>query len=349
MKTTLLAAAATALLSTSALAQDSCPNRGQLDTIYCDANNDLVADVPTDPTKQKDPSTLIFAWSPTENPAVYKSIYEPIMTHMGLCTGKRIVFFNVHSNSAQIEAQRAGRLHIALYATGAVGFAVNMAGGVPFVGMGNKDGVGGYQVYAIVKADSPYKTLADLKSKKVAHVSPSSNSGNLAPRVFFAEQGLKPDEDYKPLMSGGHDKSILGVSLGDYDAAAVASDIYERMAARGQVKAENIRIIWKSEVFPTTGFVMSHDLKPELQKKITDCMVSYTFSEEIKKEYAGNDRFLPISYKDTWKPIREVAERSGTPYNRAAYEAQVKRDAEAAAKKAAEDAAKRATPAAPKP
>jgi phosphonate transport system substrate-binding protein len=344
-KTMFLAAAAAMLLTTTAMAQDACPNRGQLDTIYCDANNDLVADVPADPAKQKDPSALIFAWSPTENPAVYKSIYEPIMTHMGTCTGKRIVFFNVHSNSAQIEAQRAGRLHIALYATGAVGFAVNMAGGVPFVGMGNAQGVGGYQVYAIVKADSPYKTLADLKGKKVAHVSPSSNSGNLAPRVFFAEQGLKPDDDYKPLMSGGHDKSILGVALGDYDAAAVASDIYERMAARGQVKADQLRIIWKSENFPTTGFVMSHDLKPDLQKKITDCMVSYPFSEEIKKEYAGNDRFVPISYKDTWRPIREVAEKSGTPYNRAAYDAQVKRDAEAAAKKAADEAAKAAAPA----
>lgn len=345
---TLLAVAATAALSTSALAQDACPNRGQLDTIYCDANNDMVADVPSDPARQKDPSTLIFAWSPTENPAVYKNIYDDIMAHMSTCTGKRMVFFNVQSNSAQIEAQRAGRLHIALYATGAIGFSVNMAGGVPFVGMGSEKGIGGYQVYAIVKASSPYKTLADLKGKKVAHVSPSSNSGNLAPRVFFPEAGLKPDDDYKPMMSGGHDKSILGVSLGDYDAAAVASDIYDRMTARGQVKAEDLRIIWKSEVFPTTGFVISHDLKPELSQKITQCMVSYTFSDALKKEYAGNDRFLPITYKDTWKSIREVAEKSGTPYNRAAYEAQVKRDAEAAAKKAAEEAAKAATPA-PKP
>ena len=29
-----------------AQAQDACPNRGQLDTQYCDANNDLVADTP---------------------------------------------------------------------------------------------------------------------------------------------------------------------------------------------------------------------------------------------------------------------------------------------------------------
>jgi phosphonate transport system substrate-binding protein len=190
-------AAVFALMATGATAQDSCTHRGQLDTIYCDANNDMVADTPTDLAKQRDPSTLVFAWSPTESPAVYKSIYEPIMNHLQSCTGKRISFFNVHSNSAQIEAQRAGRMHVALYATGAIGFAVNMAGGVPFIGMGNAQGVGGYQVYAIVKANSPFTKLSDLKGKKVAHVSPTSNSGNLAPRVFFTEQGLTPDTDYK--------------------------------------------------------------------------------------------------------------------------------------------------------
>ncbi len=94
----------------------------------------------------------------------------------------------------------------------------------------------GYTLIAIVKADSPYKTLADLKGKRVAHTSPSSNSGNLAPRVFFPENGLVPDTDYKPVFSGGHDKSVLGVARGDYDMAAVASDVYDRIVARSDVK-----------------------------------------------------------------------------------------------------------------
>jgi phosphonate transport system substrate-binding protein len=37
--------------------------------------------------------------------------------------------------------------------------------------------------------------------------------------------------------------------------------------------------------------------------------------------------------------VRDVAEKSGTPYNKAAYEAEAKREAEAAAKRAAEAAA----------
>ena len=316
-------------------AQDTCPNRGQLDTLYCDADNDLVADTPTDPAKLKDPSTLIFSYAPVENPAVYQTVYQPLLDRIASCTGKKVVYYSAQSSTAQIEAMRSGRLHISSYSTGAVGFAVNMAGAVPFVVMGSDKAVAGYQVQAIVRADSPYKVLADLKGKKVAHVAPSSNSGHLAPKVMFPEQGLTPDTDYKPLMSGGHDKSIFGVVSGDYDMAPVASDILDRMLARGDVKADAIRIIWKSEVFPTLNVTYAHDLKPELQVAIRKCFEEFRFPESMQKEYKGFDRFLPMTYKDTWKPLRDVAEKSGTPYNRVAYEAQKKKDAEADAKKAA--------------
>jgi phosphonate transport system substrate-binding protein len=318
-----------------AAAQDACSNRGQLDTLYCDADNDLVADTPKDPAKLKDPSTLIFSYTPVENPAVYQIVYQPLLDRIAGCTGKKVVYYNAQSSTAQIEAMRSGRLHISSYATGAVGFAVNMAGAVPFVLMGNDKGVAGYQVQAIVRAESPYKTLADLKGKKVAHVAPSSNSGHLAPKVMFPEQGLTPEVDYKPVMSGGHDKSILGVVSGDYEMAPVASDILDRMLARGDVKADALRIIWKSALFPTLNVTYAHDLKPELQATIRTCFEEFRFPEKMKAEYQGYDRFLPMNYKDMWKPLRDVAEKSGTPYNKAAYEAQQKRDAEAQAKKAA--------------
>ncbi|MBK9080556.1 MAG: phosphate/phosphite/phosphonate ABC transporter substrate-binding protein [Rhizobiales bacterium] len=349
--TMLRAAAAASLIVCAAptQAQDNCANRGQLDTNYCDANGDLVADAPTDPAKLKDPSALIFAYSPVENPAVYQTVYQPFMDHLQSCTGKKIVYYPVQNNAAQIEAMRSGRLHISGFATGVVGFAVNLAGAVPFAVIGSDKGVSGYKLFALVRADSPYKTLAELKGKKVAHTSPSSNSGNLAPRVFFPEQGLKPDDDYKVLMSGGHDKSVLGVASRDYDMAPVASDVYERMVQRGAAKGDEFRVIWESETFPTSSWSMPHDLKPELAAKISSCFMDYKWSDGLKKEYTGQDRFLPMTYKDTWRPIREVAEKSGTPYNKTAYEAQVKREAEAAAKKAAEDAAKAAQPAAPKP
>jgi phosphonate transport system substrate-binding protein len=322
----------------TAMAQE-CKNRGQLDTLYCDENNDLVADVPTDPKKLRDPSTLVFAYTPVEDPAVYQNVFKPLTDFLAQCTGKRVIYYPVQSNSAEIEAMRSGRLHVAGFSTGPTGFAVNMAGAVPFAAKGTEKGPQGYHLLSIVKRDSPYQKLADLKGKRVAHTSPSSNSGHLAPLVLYPPEGLKPNEDYKPLMSGGHDKSALGVASGDYDMAGVASDVFERMITRGTLKADDYRIIFASPLFPTSSFAHAHDLHPDLSKKIRACFFAFDFPPSMRKEFNGDDRFFPITYKDAWKVVREIAEGSGTPYNKAAFEAEAKREAEALAKKQQEQAA----------
>ncbi len=318
--------------SGSAAAQE-CTNRGQLDTLYCDENNDLVADAPTDPRKWKDPGTLVFAYTPVEDPAVYQNVFKPFTEYLGQCTGKRVIYYPVQSNTAEIEAMRSGRLHVAGFSTGPTGFAVNLAGAVPFAAKGTEQGPQGYHLISLVKAGSPYQKLSDLKGKRVAHTAPSSNSGHLAPLVLYPPEGLKPNEDYRPLMSGGHDKSALGVLSGDYDMAGVASDVFERMVTRGTVKLADYRIIYKSPIFPTSSFAHAHDLKPDLAKKLTDCFFAFRFPEAMQKEFNGDDRFFPITYRETWKVVREIAEGSGTPYNKAAYEAEGKREAETLAKK----------------
>lgn len=340
LRTVLIAAAGLAMSLLPAAAQDNCSNRGQLDALYCDADNDLVADTPADAARLKDPGTLIFAYSAVEAPQVYMKTFQPLMDALTQCTGKKVTYFPANSATALIEAMRSGRLHIADFSTGAVGFAVNMAGAVPIVSFATDKGIFGYKVAAMVRADSPYKALADLKGKRVAHVAPSSNSGHLAPLVLFPAEGLKPIDDYKPLMSGGHDKSVLGVMRGDYDMAPVASDILERMISRGEVKGSDVRLIFESQVFPTASFSIAHDLKPDLAKAIKSCMLAYRMPPEMSAQFNGVDRFTAITYKETWAPIREIAEKSGTPYNKAAYEARLKREAEAAAKKAAEEAAR---------
>ena len=59
----------------------------------------------------------------------------------------------------------------------------------------------------------------------------------------------------------------------------------------------------------------------------------------MQKEFGGDDRFLPITYQKDWAVVRDVAEKSGTPYNKAAYDAEAKREADAQAKKQQESAA----------
>ncbi len=184
----------------------------------------------------------------------------------------------------------------------------------------------------IVRKDSPFQKLSDLKGKRVAHTTPSSNSGNLAPRALFAAEGLVPDKDYKPLFSGKHENSISGVAAGDYDAAPIAHDILVRMAERGVVKADDFRVIWKSANFAPGGLSMVHDLAPALEKKIRECTYAFRYPPEMQKGFQGADRWLPIDYKKDWELVRRVAKESGQSFNRTSFDREKAR-AEAAKKK----------------
>ncbi len=325
-----------AALPFAALAQDACKNRGELDALYCDDNGDLVADTPRESGKLKNPSTIVFTYTPVEDPAVYENVFKPFTDHLSKCTGKRVVFYQVQSNAAEIEAMRSGRLHVGGFSTGPTNYAVNLAGAVPFAVKGNEKELQGYQLIFLVRKDSPYQKLGDLKGKKVAHVQPSSNSGNLAPRALFPKEGLVPDQDYKVLYSGKHDQTVMGVLSGDYDGGPVASDVFKRMVDRGQVKADDFRIIYRSQTFPTSSFAYAHDLEPKLRDTLLKCFYDYRFTPEMQKAFDGADRFFPINYKEHWAIVRQVADSSGEKFNKAAFENLQKREAEAAAKKAAE-------------
>jgi len=319
-------------------AQNDCKNRGDLDVQYCDENKDLVADPPKDAKRFKNPNTLVFTYTPVEDPAVYEQAFKPFTDHLAKCTGKRVVFFQVQSNAAEIEAMRSGRLHVGGFSTGPTAFAVNIAGAVPFAVKGNEKEFQGYNLIVIVKKDSPYQKLADLKGKKFAHTSPSSNSGHMAPLALFPAQGLTPDKDYKILFSGKHDSSVMGVNSGDYDGAAVASDVYHRMGTRGQINEDNFRIIYRSQKFPTSSFSYAHDLEPKFRDQMLKCFYDYRFTPEMVKTFDGADRFVPVTYLKEWEVVRKVAEGSGESFNRAAYEKESARE-EAARKRVAEEKA----------
>lgn len=299
----------------AAHAQD-CP-RGDLDKAYCDRNGDLVADTPADPKLLVDPPTLIFSYTPVEDPAVYTKVWDGFIKHLEKTTGKKVVFFPVQSNAAEIEAMRSGRLHIAGFNTGSNPIAVNCAGFVPFAIMAGKDGAFGYEMEIIVPADSAIKTPADIKGKKLAFTSPTSNSGFKAPSALLeSEFKLVAKRDYEPVFSGKHDNSVLGVANKDYDAAAIANEVMFRMFDRKVVDKAKIRTVYKSETFPTTGYGVAHNLNPKLVEKIKEGFFTFNWEgSALQTEFKGNDKFAPITYKKDWNVIRKIDAASGVKYS----------------------------------
>lgn len=317
--TKLAGAASVAALLAGLIAATPAQAEFKLDSRYTDADGDLIADIPTDPAQQIDPSTLIFAYTPVEDPAVYAEAWADFLTHMESVTGKKVQFFPVQSNAAQIEAMRAGRLHIAGFNTGSNPLAVACAGFRPFTMMASADGSFGYEMEIITYPGSGIEKPEDIKGKTLAFTAETSNSGFKAPSALLkAEYGLVAGTDYEPAFSGKHDNSVLGVANKDYPAAAIANSVMGRMIEREVVKPEQIVSIYKSQTFPTTGYGLAYNLKPELQEKIKEAFFSFqwegsSLAEEFSK--SGEAQFIPITFKDNWAVIRQIDEASGVSYN----------------------------------
>jgi phosphonate transport system substrate-binding protein len=316
----LMAGAALAPQGAAAQSGQDCP-RGTLDARFCDRDGDLVADTPTDPSQLVDPSVLVFAYTPVEDPAVYRSVWQGFMDHLAKVTGKRVQFFAVQSNAAQIEAMRAGRLHVAGFNTGSNPLAVNCAGFVPFAMMAARaNDAFGYEMEIIVPADSPVQRIEDLKGRTIAFTQQTSNSGFKAPSALLASQfNMQAERDFKPAFSGRHDNSIIGVANKDYDAAAIANSVLGRMIARGAVDASKIRSIYRSQTFPTTGYGYVYNLKPELQAKIREAFFSFPWEgsallAEFGKSQPPQEKFIPITYKEHWAVVREIDKAMNVSY-----------------------------------
>lgn len=291
----------------------------KLDARYSDADGDLIADIPTDASQLVDPDTLVFAYTPVEDPAVYAEVWKGFLDHLAEKTGKKVQFFPVQENAAQIEAMRAGRLHISGFNTGSNPIAVACAGFRPFAMMASKDGSFGYEMEIITYPGSGVEKVEDLKGKKLAFTSETSNSGFKAPSALLkAEYSLVAGTDFEPVFSGKHDNSILGVANKDYPAAAIANSVMTRMIERDVVKADQIVSLYKSQTFPTTGYGVAHNLTPDLQEKIKDAFFSFPWegsklAEEFNK--SGEEQFVPITFKDNWAVIRQIDEATGVSYD----------------------------------
>ena len=294
-----------------------CSSRGALDERFCDADGDLVADAPA--SSPRDPRALIFAYTPVEDPAVYREVWSEFLDHLARVTGKRVVFFPVQSNAAQIEAMRSGRLHVAGFNTGSTPLAVNCAGFVPFTMMAANDGSYGYEMEIVTHPASGLESVAELRGKTIAFSSPTSNSGFKAPSAILeAEFGLIAGRDFEHTFSGKHDNTLLGVVNRDYAAGAMANSVRIRMVARGVVEEDDVRILYRSQTFPTTAFGHAHNLAPDLVRGVRRAFAEFEWAgTRLAEEFgrSGEETFIPITFAEHWQVIRQIDAANDVSYS----------------------------------
>lgn len=278
---------------------------------FPDADNDMVADPPSDPSKLVNPDVLLFSYVATEGQGVPDDAWKELVAALKQKTGKEVKIAHYSTADEQMAAIKKGELHIIGLNTGLVQNAVEQFGFVPLCALGKTDGSWGYTMEFLVPAGSPIKKLEDIKGHKVVFTTLDSNSGCKAPLVELKKRDLLPDRDYQYGFSQGHEDSIKRVAAKEkgFEVAPVASDILARMEENKEVDSAAVVSIYKSERFPpaTIGYV--YNLTPELRDGIKETLLKFEWKGTgLEKQFGpeGKEKFVPVNYKDDWANTRRI-------------------------------------------
>jgi ABC-type phosphate/phosphonate transport system substrate-binding protein len=117
---------------------------------------------------------------------------------------------------------------------------------------------GEYQSFIVVRAGTPYKSLADLKGKKAGVNDMGSNSGMNAFRsavaASFPEDELKRGIFSSVTTTDGHLKSVRMIADGQIDVASIDSVTYDLIRREYPELASKTRILMKT--LPSPGLPM---------------------------------------------------------------------------------------------
>jgi phosphonate transport system substrate-binding protein len=285
---------------------ESVPAVGKTD--YADANNDEVADAPSDPAKLVDPKELVFSFVAGETESVDEDHWKEVLAALKEKTGRDVKYTHFGSVDEQLAALKKGEVHIAGLNTGIVPTAVIRDGFVPVCTFGREDGSFGYTMQFLVPAGSTIKNLKDVRGHKVMFTRLDSNSGFKAPLVKLMDEQMMPDRDYEWGFSQGHEESIKKVAAKEFEVAPVASDILTRMVEQGDVSGDEVVSIYESERFPPATLGIAYNLAPELQKTITETLLGLDLKGTGLEGEFGADvtKFVPVNYKDDWANTRRI-------------------------------------------
>jgi phosphonate transport system substrate-binding protein len=283
------------------------PVTNQLAATYTDADQDLIADAPSDAAAWRDPETLRFCFLNEQAGGIDPDAWRPLLDALSEQTGRPVEYVRFPTVNQQLAALRDGGLDLTAFNTGNVPRAVNAAGFVPVAAPADRDGPAQYRMLLLATADSGIEKVEDLRGRVLALTRYGSNSGYKAPLVLLREFGLAPERDYDWAFSGSHDQSIAGLKDGTFVAAAVASDLYAAAVDAGQIDPAAVTVVYESEPFPRAAFGVAHDLHPDLRAGLTQALLGFDPTDTpLQLELPDTTGFAPLDYQDRFALIRRI-------------------------------------------
>jgi phosphonate transport system substrate-binding protein len=272
------------------------------------------------------PDALTFAMVPTEETTAELELYKPVTDRMSALTGKKIEFFLPTSYASVVEGLLGGFVHVAVLGPYSYVIANDKDPSVEvFATYAKKPGHmqeegPGYRAALITLKSSNFDSIESLKGSTLGLVDPGSTSGNLMPRVVFGDViGMDLDDYFgKVAYTGSHELSSVAVAEGKVDAAFVATHRFDNVVNKGEIKLEDVNVLWQSDPIPQDPFVYRGDLCDDLKAKIADTFLGLSGDASAKNflDNVKSNTFVEMTSEDydiirALKKAKDAKKKSG--------------------------------------
>ncbi|HRL20825.1 MAG TPA: PhnD/SsuA/transferrin family substrate-binding protein, partial [Alcaligenes sp.] len=177
-----------------------------------------------------------------------------------------------------------------------------------------------YYSLVVVKADSPYFSLQDLKGARVGLGSVGSTSRHLGPIQLFADAGLKPVDELS-LTNTNLRLAWEGLKKDDLQAIGMGrSDLENFLSKEAPDQKNNFRVLARSGDLPNDLLMAGDHVAPALVDQLRQAIVNNSASliasigqggEHIKR-YQGMRFLTGIADKD-YNAVRSMYRTAGYP------------------------------------
>lgn len=271
------------------------------------------------------------AYSALETDKLYRGYLE----HLGQCTGAGLtnhfgqsLFGRLHVTETVAEAQipallREDRLQVAMVPSAVAVWldAKGIAEPIAIRGQRSSQQPETFDMLLLARADSGITNTAQLAGAKVglpgarAQGGPAGEQGppmldEMLATAALRKAGLAASQAYKAEYPGGHERAVVGLRSGFWQAAFIASDQFDRMVKKREASERDFRIIWRSPALPTESIVVAKSLPAAMKGRIAQCTLAYRFTPGQARLFEGSDAFLPALHPlyDLYRQLLSTAQ-----------------------------------------
>ncbi|CAN7713205.1 phosphate/phosphite/phosphonate ABC transporter substrate-binding protein [Acidovorax sp. LjRoot66] len=260
-----------------------------------------------------DPPIVRFASIPKSEGADQPQTLRPLLKELERVLQKRVDVVRSNSYAAVVEGLQAGNVDLA--ELGPASYAVLMERNPSVTAFavlsarkpGGSAEAGTYRAVLVVRADSAFKSINDLRGKTLSLTDPLSTSGTLLPMQAVQKLTGQSVEKYfgRVTYAGSHLRALETVQKGLVHAAFVSSTRLDEHRAQKGRAANEIKVLWESPLIPTDPFVYRSSLCKPLVDKILQVFFTASPALQPMFEELGGRRFVPASDGD-YRAIREL-------------------------------------------